>query len=425
MITVYLSSTFRDLETYRREVLKYFGALKDTFRVLNMEDYVAEDRRAYDKCLEDVRNCDLYLLIIGNSYGSIASDSTDPAFNTEKYSYTELEYREARKAGKEVLVFKASPEAGLPADQYIDRLKAFWTSALEGQLTARDFSSPLHLALQVAQSVSYRFIKEQRVAEKLAYLCDRIPQNSRFMMSAQALSSSFKSVVLYGRTDELCGNFVNRIGFLYLSLDERKLVAPISFDDFLAGDDYEANLQLLLFRIYNKLQLAVSGQLSISRFFTDIQQRPEPLVIVLSCDAEMLEGPQMNFLKKFIPACYEESKMHGGKPFYFFFYLEEDDDAPENLADPKVASLLQSLPEAERFVISLPRLSAINKSQIKQWLREEITPDEGTAEELMDTFFAELPKTNISMKQAHKCITAFIRKMNAGTPETTSFINLY
>jgi len=425
MITVYLSSTFRDLEAYRREVLNFFAPLKDKFRVLNMEDYVAEDRQAYDKCLEDVRSCDLYLLIIGNSYGSIARDAADPAFNSEQLSYTELEYREARDKEKEVLVFRAGPEAGLPADQHTDKLNAFWAAALEGQLTARGFSSPLHLALQVAQSVSHRFIQTQRVSEKLAYLCDRIPQSSRFLMGDHALESPFKSVVLYGRSDELCGNFVNRIGFLHLSLEERELVAPITFDDFLTGDDYETNLQLLLYRIYSKLQLPCNGVLSIRSLVAEMQHKQDPLVIAMGCDAGMMEEMQMEFLKKFIPDCYTESKAQGARPFYLFFYLEEDDTAPANEADPKMANLIKDLPDADKFLISLPRLSALNKGQIKQWLREEITPDDGTAEELMDAFFADLPKTNISMKQAHRSIKDFIRKMNAAAPETISFINLY
>ncbi len=426
MITVYLSSTFRDLEAYRREVLHYFGALKDRFRVLNMEDYVSEDRSAYDKCMEDVACCDLYLLILGNSYGSIAVDPKDPAFNPEGYSYTELEYRKARAGGKEVLVFRAGAAAALPAGTHPEKLDLFRAAAADGQLTTRDFSSPLHLALQVAQSVSYRFIQAQRVNEKLAYLCDRVPQSSLFAIEERKLEGSFRNVLLYGRTEELCGNFVNRIGFLHLALEERKLVAPISFDDFLAGDDYENSLQLLLYRIYDKLNLPqTQTPFSVAALIADTRDRPEPLVIAISCDAAMLEEAQMSFLRTFVSNCHEESRKPDAAPFYFFFYLEEDGDAPTNLADERIAALLQGLPAAKDFTIRLPRLSAINKGQIKQWLREEITPDDGTAEELMDSFFAGLPKAGISMKQAHKHITSFIRKMNSGAPEAAAFINLY
>ncbi len=50
--TIYLSSTYEDLQDYRRAVFELLR--KSDYRVIAMEDYVATDQRPVDKCLKDV-----------------------------------------------------------------------------------------------------------------------------------------------------------------------------------------------------------------------------------------------------------------------------------------------------------------------------------------------------------------------------------
>jgi hypothetical protein len=54
-----------------------------------MEDYTAEGRKPLHKCLDDVRQCDVYVGIFAWRYGHVPPEHTK--------SITELEYREAKK----------------------------------------------------------------------------------------------------------------------------------------------------------------------------------------------------------------------------------------------------------------------------------------------------------------------------------------
>ena len=52
MATIYISSTFKDLQEYRTKVIETLTQLG--YKVLNMENYVAEDKLPVNKCLEDI-----------------------------------------------------------------------------------------------------------------------------------------------------------------------------------------------------------------------------------------------------------------------------------------------------------------------------------------------------------------------------------
>jgi hypothetical protein len=109
MTTVYLSSTFRDLEHHRKAV---FDALRRSGRqVIAMEDYVAQDERPAAKCLDDIAKCDAYVGIFGFRYGYVPP----PAHNPEGRSITELEYREASRLGKQRFIFLVDDRAEWPA----------------------------------------------------------------------------------------------------------------------------------------------------------------------------------------------------------------------------------------------------------------------------------------------------------------------
>jgi HEAT repeat protein/GTPase SAR1 family protein len=80
-----------------------------------MEYYVAEDQRPLEKCLKDVDACDLYVGVFAWRYGSVPEEN-----NPSQLSITELEYREAVKAGKTCLVFLLDNEAAWPT-KFVDR----------------------------------------------------------------------------------------------------------------------------------------------------------------------------------------------------------------------------------------------------------------------------------------------------------------
>ena len=101
MSKIYVSSTFRDLRSCREEV-------EEAVRLLGhqdvaMEHYGSEPRPPLQKVLRDVEACDVYVGIFGRRYGWVPPGSTQ--------SITEQEYRQARRAGKEILVFLLDEDA--------------------------------------------------------------------------------------------------------------------------------------------------------------------------------------------------------------------------------------------------------------------------------------------------------------------------
>lgn len=105
--SVYVSSTFVDLEKYRlrlKEILERAG-----YDVESMEKYPAFDQRPKDKCLADVAQCDYYVLILAHRYGYVP-----PADNLQRKSITELEYKEAVAKKKPILAFVISEDQPWP-----------------------------------------------------------------------------------------------------------------------------------------------------------------------------------------------------------------------------------------------------------------------------------------------------------------------
>ena len=93
MARIYVSSTFSDLEDYRREVNMALRRLGH--EDVAMEYYVAEDARPLERCLSDVASSDVYIGIFAWRHGYVPDED-----NPDGRSITELEYRKAQETGK-------------------------------------------------------------------------------------------------------------------------------------------------------------------------------------------------------------------------------------------------------------------------------------------------------------------------------------
>ena len=90
---VYVSSTYMDLVEHRAAVKATLERAQ--FDVECMEKYPAFDERPQDKCLEDVAQCDYYVLILALRYGFSPQGTTRKSCPSPK-----LEYEEAVRKGK-------------------------------------------------------------------------------------------------------------------------------------------------------------------------------------------------------------------------------------------------------------------------------------------------------------------------------------
>src|SRR5207248_10508076 len=90
-ITVYLSSTLKDLKPERDTVI---NALRQDCVV--KESYNVSENNLLESCREDVEACDLYVCIVGARYGYVPTAE----WNKEGRSITHLEFEWARETKK-------------------------------------------------------------------------------------------------------------------------------------------------------------------------------------------------------------------------------------------------------------------------------------------------------------------------------------
>src|SRR5690242_17519753 len=91
MARVYVSSTIVDLQQERQAVLEWLLRARHQA----VDSYLPDSETVRDSCMDDVDNCDLYVLILGHRYGFQPPDD-----NPEGLSITHLEFRRAGHSRK-------------------------------------------------------------------------------------------------------------------------------------------------------------------------------------------------------------------------------------------------------------------------------------------------------------------------------------
>jgi len=144
---VFISSTFSDLEKYRTHIWEFFKSVD--LKITGMENFGSNKRRAIETCLKEVEDCDIYVGIIGYRYGSIDEDSLK--------SFTQLEYEEAKRLNKEILIYLMHERAltfpvFVDTGESADRLKKFKETLLS-EHTVSHFKESEELTLKIYNDV--------------------------------------------------------------------------------------------------------------------------------------------------------------------------------------------------------------------------------------------------------------------------------
>ena len=183
---VYISSTYRDLAEHRLKVLEFFHkkTMQQYFDVVSMEGYVANDIEPRLECIDDVKNCSVYILILAKRYGYIPPEL---AINPEQISITELEYNAAVASSKPILVFFCDETVAFEDDN--DEAKKAKLKQFKQKVQSTKMMHPIgftnsyHLALQVAESIINRYSltidSTNRNLDEVIY-CDRSSEINTF-----------------------------------------------------------------------------------------------------------------------------------------------------------------------------------------------------------------------------------------------------
>ena len=146
--SIFVSSTFVDLEAHRRLARDAITKLELTFKA--MEFFGALPSTPKEECLQLVRASNIFVGIIGMRYGAI--DSVDGK------SMTQLEYEEAQAVRLPTLVYLIDEDHHPVLPKHVDtgagaeKLMAF-KARLRNAHVVSVFTSPEDLALKVTQDV--------------------------------------------------------------------------------------------------------------------------------------------------------------------------------------------------------------------------------------------------------------------------------
>jgi Domain of unknown function (DUF4062) len=132
---VYVSSTIVDLKPERAAVLDWLRLARHQA----IDSYLPDSNTVRDSCLEDVADCDLYVVIVGHRYGF-----QPPEDNPEGLSITQLEFRRAGECGipRIALLRTSIPDVGLSdlADRQRLALVSAFREEVARQVRPAEFS---------------------------------------------------------------------------------------------------------------------------------------------------------------------------------------------------------------------------------------------------------------------------------------------
>lgn len=145
MARIYISSTYKDLADYREQVR--VTVRREGHEAVAMEYYGARGEYPLDRCLRDVKQCDLYIGIFAWRYGFIPPK--------HDRSITELEYRKAVETKKECLIFLLSEDAPWPRikqDKDLSRIEQL-RAELSEKHTVVFFTNKDDLAARIGEAI--------------------------------------------------------------------------------------------------------------------------------------------------------------------------------------------------------------------------------------------------------------------------------
>ncbi len=140
--TLFISSVQKELSVERRAIKSFLQndpLLRRFFDVFLFEDLPASDRRADDVYLDEVKNCDLYVGLFGNEYGSEDAKGISP---------TEREFDLATQKGKLRLIFVKGADDKARHPKMIKLIRKAGSQLIRRRVTnSNDLTAALYAAL--------------------------------------------------------------------------------------------------------------------------------------------------------------------------------------------------------------------------------------------------------------------------------------
>ena len=394
-LIVYLSSPFMEFEDTRKKFLDEIKARTYLYEINAMEHYRAENKNALAKCIQDVKECNIYVCILGNSYGSMAKDMNNT--DTGK-SYTHWEYitaLERKNAIKRFVLLQRVAATDNNLKCWQDEIKA--SPDLMVLYYEQQEQIP-QLIIESLDNYSRDLIAENRkkkdVLQEKIYLCDRYPQNQEFTISFDDDPVQF--FLLNGHDKDLLHYFIRRKEIEY---EERELqwknidIRPAIPNDSSAFDKVELNVTAEIFNKLKWKKFTKPKDITIDSL-TEYMTSYNIDYLSVSWFIESIYWKN-NKLNEFIDAFYTKyDKINKEllartpvtpKRIIFFGILSyvDNPDISEEEFNKRVKSI--------KWEHSLSPFQKIKKKEVKDWLVEsEIEDMDYPCEQLINSYLKEI-----------------------------------
>jgi tetratricopeptide (TPR) repeat protein len=186
----------------------------------DMAYFTARDDKPADYCQAQVRECDVYVGLIGLRYGS-------PVRDRSEVSYTELEFDTATEAGKPRLVFLIDEDAAvpIPPGRLLDRdpelqarQRAFRNKVLNSGVLAAKFASPEQLEVLLLQALQ-NLLPEARPSEVGQTRLWRAPPRNSGFTGRDSLIANMREALLDAPTGMVVLQGPGGVGKTQLSIE--------------------------------------------------------------------------------------------------------------------------------------------------------------------------------------------------------------
>lgn len=367
-------------------------------------EHIASDDPPEVACAREVQTCDLFVLLIGISYGSCPEDG-------QKLSYTELEFRgslASRRISR--LVFTGDPEGyviplgvvqelarhGLP-DQF-ERVERLKRSASSG-CTPTFFATPEDLKARVQDSVERHFRDhppdpgptatwtiEGPLGELVPLLCDRTTQDIDFVIRlASATKSCPRSpfvTVLHGPRDQRHEACVRAL--IWRHLEKERATSGVIFQPsplqryFVEWPDSAGLILSMYKRLIGQLLLTVNkdadlSQLDAERFCEIASGVAAPYLVLRHPIRSWDGGVEQLIRKKYLPFWDEISRLSAtdrwkSMPRILVFFEIEYDRGPDGAAPVELLKRIESVFQSGKRAAASPRAGDRCVTQVLEML---------------------------------------------------------
>lgn len=420
---IYISSTYRDLIEDR--ALLRLKLDQAQYITVCMETYPpALSQVIKTKCENDVKECDLYVCIIGDKYGSLAKDETGKEL---EHSYTEYEYDAAVSSNKKRLIFFKQ----LDKEPDDPRLLAFIQKIRKSAYLTGSFKEIHQLPTDVLVSIIAETgdNKKRLFSPDLKYFCDRAEHTNAFdaVFFQNKANSKIHFFLLPGHEFNGHRAFIERYKCRFKAINNGEEPIDISFNIKSDGLADESKIKELIKDyikrgIKDRFETEVLPDVKANLIFEQLARvRKKILFVIMNVQSTYIKEGFADMYKASIEKFYNEftdvdDPAYEDKRIIFFMNLKYIDN-PQNLDVLKRTFTENPFYDDKK----LPGLDNINADDITEWLEFhniEKTPllarklIQKQITQIEDADYEELSSDGIFMDEAELLMDAIIQQYN-------------